>query len=137
MVVALVTSPAPPMTRSDTSTLTFTARSIGLGFGYSWGDGLLTLSDHSTRKFRVSNVKLGSLGLSILQARGTVHNLPIDDLDAFNGTYLAGEVGLALGGGASGLSMINEAGVVIRLRSVQSGLNLAFGVGGVTLRLVD
>jgi hypothetical protein len=127
----------PPFAPADPGSVSLTAKSVALGIGYSWGEGLLTLSDKSTYKFRVSNIKLGSIGFSTIHARGTVHNLAADNVADFNGTYLAGEAGLTLGGGASGISMVNEAGVVIRLRSLQSGVNLILGVGGVTIRLVD
>jgi len=37
---------------------------VALGIGYSWGSGLLTLGDKSTHKFLITNLKVGSLGVS-------------------------------------------------------------------------
>jgi hypothetical protein len=135
--VALNTTVDQTITSDAPGSLTFTGKSIALGIGYSWGDGLLALSNGSAYKFRVTNIKVGSIGMSSIHARGTVYNLATDKIADFAGTYVAGEAGLTLGGGASGVSMVNENGVVIQLQSFQSGLNFVLGVGGVTIRLVD
>ena len=53
------------------------------------------------------------------------------------GTYVAAEVGFALAGGMSGISMRNQNGVIIHLRSVAQGVQLQLGSNGFTIKNVQ
>jgi hypothetical protein len=120
--------------RCPPATLRLSGTTIAVGIGTGWGTGVLTYEDE-THKFRMSNVVLGALGLSRIEARGEIECLK--SVADFNGTYVAAEAGIAIGGGASALTMKNQNSVVITLTSTQAGLNFRLGVGGVTLEIIE
>ena len=53
----------------------------------------------------------------------------------FTGNYVTAEAGLVIGGGASGLTMKNQNGVVINLQSTQAGINFTLGPGGLSIKM--
>jgi hypothetical protein len=110
-----------------------TSRGFAVLFGVNWGDGVLTMPDGSTHKFSVENVKVLSVGGSVVDAEGEVYNLKqVRDLE---GNYSAAEAGFAIIGGLDGVTMKNEHGVVINLRATQLGLSLTLGGGSMAIKL--
>jgi hypothetical protein len=73
------------------------------------------------------------LGIAKASAVGEVYNLT--DLAKFEGNYVAGEAGFALAGGMGGISLRNQNGVVMHLRSVSQGAKLQLGPSGMTIKL--
>ena len=127
-LVATVTAQAPPAS----GTLSISTTSIAVGIGAKWGDGTLTMQGKRYR-FTVQGLEVGAVGVSKVQATGKVYHL--GKVADFEGTYVAAEGGAAVGAGAGVLTMRNQHGVVIDLQSVQRGVKLTAGVGGITIAL--
>jgi hypothetical protein len=106
--------------------------SIAAGVGVSWGDGKLTFKGKEYR-FKVDGLSVGAVGISKISAVGDVYNLnsPAD----LAGTYAAVGGGIALAGGVAGLTMKNQKGVLINLRSVQQGVELDLGPQGFVVKM--
>jgi len=106
--------------------------SIAAGIGVSWGDGTLRFKGKEYH-FSIDGLTLVDIGISKASAVGDVYNLT--DVANFEGTYVAGEAGFALAGGMGGMSLRNQNGVVMHLRSVSEGAKLQLGPSGLTLKL--
>ena len=64
---------------------------------------------------------------------GNVYNL--SNVSQFAGNYAALGAGIALAGGGAGLTMQNQAGVIINLNAVQQGVELNIGPQGFTITM--
>jgi len=120
-----VTAPPPPF-------VTMESRSIGAGVGISWGDGVISF-EGQRHAFSVAGMSLGDLGVAKLISEGAVSNL--ENLADFEGTYVAVGAGASAGVGASVISMRNQHGVVISLKSDVEGVQLALGPEGLRVTL--
>ena len=76
---------------------------------------------------------LVDIGISDASAVGDVYNLT--DVSKFEGNDVAGEAGFAIAGGMGGISLRNQNGIVIQLRSVSQGAKLQLGPSGMTIKL--
>ena len=124
MVQPVSAAPAP---RVELST-----RAIAAGIGLRWGRGSLWFRGEE-HAFSVMGVSVGDVGFSSMSAIGEVRNLnAVSDLA---GRYVALEVGAAAGVGASALTMRNEKGVVITLRSEVRGVRLTLAGEGLAIAL--
>ena len=112
--------------------VTIEAKQVAAGLGYSWGDGTLKF-EGKEYKFSVKGINVAAVGFSKIDAVGDVYNLKT--ASDINGKYVAVSAGLSLAKGVSGLSMRNDKGVVINLRSVQQGVQLNLGVDGFTIQM--
>lgn len=131
---ALLAMVAPSAAQEAPSgTVEITSTTAALGFGASRGDGVLTLPDGRKYKFSVENLKAAAVGVSVVEATGTVYNMK--QVQDFEGDYLEGEAGVTIGGGVGGMTMKNDKGVVINLQSTQIGINFSLGVGGMYIRV--
>jgi hypothetical protein len=133
----IVASDKPPTyEREDPRTLTATLRlkskSVALGAGVSWGDGMLTFQGRDY-PFSVSELSLVDLGVSSVSGTGKVYNLK--NLSDFSGNYVASQATFAVAGGSGELTMTNGKGVVIVLTSQESGTQLTAGPAGISLKL--
>jgi len=54
----------------------------------------------------------------------------LSNVSQFAGNYAAAGAGIALAGGAAGLTMQNQRGVIINLNAVQQGVQLNIGPQG-------
>ena len=106
--------------------------SIAAGIGVSWGDGQLNFKGHKYL-FSIDGLTLVDVGISKASAVGDVYDLK--DISQFEGTYVAGEAGFALAGGMGGMSLRNQNGVVMHVRSVTQGAKLQLGPSGLTIKL--
>ena len=120
-----VTAPPPPFVSVEST-------SIAAGIGMSWGEGILGF-EGQRHAFTLKGLSIGDLGFAKLVSEGAVSNLFA--LGDFEGHYVAVEAGAAVGVGASVLSMRNENGVVIRLKSDIEGVQLALGAEGLRITL--
>jgi hypothetical protein len=112
--------------------VTIEAKQVAAGVGYSWGDGVMKFEGKEYR-FTVQGLNVAAVGFSKIHAVGDVYNLKTAaDLA---GKYVAVSAGLSLAKGAAGLSMRNNKGVVINLRSAQQGVQLNLGVDGFSLTM--
>jgi hypothetical protein len=121
-----------PVTAPPPAFVTLETKSVAAGIGLSWGEGILSF-EGQRHAFSVLGVGVGDIGIAKLISEGAVSNL--DDLADFEGTYVAVEAGAAAGLGASVLSMRNENGVVIALKSNIEGIQLALGAEGIRVTL--
>ena len=121
--------PAPKVS----GTVEIESTSVAVGIGVEWGHGTLTMYDGSTHTFDVSGLSVLDLGISKVSAKGEVFNLvEAKDLE---GIFVAGEAGAALGGGGSVQAMKNGKGVVMQLRSTQTGVKLTLAPEGLQISL--
>jgi len=132
--VALLAMVAPSAAQDVASgTVEFTAWSVAAGFGGLRGDGTLTLADGKKFGISVENIKVGAVGATYVQGKGTVYNLK--QAQDMEGNFLEGEAGLVAIWGVSGMTMKNEQGVVINLMTTQWGANVTLGFGGMYIRV--
>ncbi len=108
------------------------SKSVAIGIGVSWGDGVLTFQgkDH---KFSVNGLSVVDLGVAKVSATGEVFNLK--KLSDFSGNYVAGEAGAAVGGGAGAITLKNQKGVVMRLTGTGTGVKFTLAGKGVDVKL--
>jgi ABC-type amino acid transport substrate-binding protein len=112
--------------------VTIEAKQLAAGLGYSWGDGVMKFQGKEYR-FAVQGLNVAAVGFAKIHAVGDVYNLKTAaDLA---GKYVAVSAGLSLAKGAAGLSMRNNKGVVINLRSAQQGVQLNLGVDGFDIKM--
>lgn len=130
-IIAFLVAPAAAAEQSGTVQISST--SVAAGIGVTWGNGELVLNDGSKHSFSVDGLSIVDVGIASVSAAGKIYNLK--KLEDFNGTYVAGQAGAALGGGASVTRMKNQNDVVIELSSTQSGVRLTLAPEGVTLKL--
>ena len=110
------------------------SKSVALGVGFEWGKGTISMYDGSTHEFKIGGISVVDIGVSKISLSGQVYRLK-DPAD-FEGNYVSGEAGGALGVGGSGVVMKNEKGVVMRLTSKQKGLKLTLAGKGLSVELV-
>jgi hypothetical protein len=123
--------PAPKVS----GTVKLESTSVALGIGVEWGHGTLTLHDGSTHKIQINGLSVLDLGVSEIKASGEVFNLvELSDLD---GTFFAGQAGIALGVGGSATAMKNSNGVVMQLKSTQEGVKLTLAPEGLSIKLAE
>jgi len=112
--------------------ITIEAKQLAAGVGYSWGDGVMKFQGKDYH-FTVKGLNVAAIGFSKINAVGDVYNLKTAaDLA---GKYVAVSAGLSLAKGVAGLSMRNNKGVVINLRSAQQGVQLNLGVDGFEIKM--
>jgi len=117
------------------ATLRVSGGSFALGIGVSWGSGTLTYKGKNY-PVKVKGLSVGKVGATSSSAYGEVFNMK--HLQDFNGHYDvggAGTRGVTLGAGKAGTIMSNQAGVIIRISSTQSGVAVNATGGGVDMQL--
>ena len=123
--------PAPKVS----GTVKLKSTSVAIGVGVEWGHGTLTLDDGTTHKIKINGLSVVDLGVSEIKATGEVFNLvELTDLD---GTFFAGQAGIAVGVGGSATAMKNSNGVVMQLKSTQEGVKLTLAPEGLSIKLVE
>lgn len=129
--LAVVVIPAPKVS----GTVEIESQSVALGIGVEWGHGTLTMYDGTTHPFKIDGLSVVDLGISKVNARGEVYHLVVpEDLE---GSYVAGEAGIALGSGGSDVVMKNDKGVVLRLTSKEDGVRLTLAPKGMQISKVQ
>src|SRR6266850_3552088 len=112
------TSSAPPpgtpmaVATADVGTVSIESKSIAVGIGVSWGDGVLQYRG-SSYAFSVDGLSVLDLGISKVTAAGNVANLK--KLEDFTGNYVQAGAGAVVGGGAGAAVLRNQNGVEIAL----------------------
>jgi hypothetical protein len=84
-------------------------------------------------RFIVQGLNVAAAGFAKIHAVGDVYNL--ENAADLAGKYVAVSAGLSLAKGVAGLSLRNNNGVVINLRSAQQGVQLNLGVDGFDLKM--
>ncbi len=121
-----------PAQGGTTGKVTIESKSIAVGVGVSWGDGVL---EYQGKKypFSVTGLSVVDLGVSRVTARGDVKNLK--KLEDFNGNYVAAGAGATVGGGAGAAAMKNQNGVEMTLTATSKGVKFTLAGGGVDVKL--
>jgi len=130
--LGLASSGALAKSAPPSATVKLTGKSVGVGVGFSWGDGVLTYKGKHY-SFSVDGLSVGDVGASSVTATGTVYHLK--KLEDFDGQYTAVSTGAAVGGGGGVGSMRNANGVVMNLKATTRGLALKAGVDGIKVSL--
>lgn len=127
MLFANLASAAPD------GSIDLTLYKAGFIIGGSGGSGTLTFKG---KQYPVSigGVSLGAtIGASKAELIGEVYNMkqPSD----IEGTYTAGQAGVAVAGGAKVAELKNSKGVVLKVKGKQVGLELALDLSGMQVSL--
>jgi hypothetical protein len=112
----------------------FSSLSFGLLLGYQQGQGTLSFQGRDY-PFRVSGLKVATVGISQVSAVGQVYRLR--EVADFAGTYAAVEGGLTLFQGGGNAMLRNERGVTLYLQNLQYGVDLTLGGGGLSITLTE
>ena len=132
-LVSLFAAASTAPAQSDTSgKVTLETKSIAIGVGVSWGDGIL---EYRGKKypFKVDGLSVMDLGISKVTAQGKVENLK--KLEDFNGNYVLAGAGAAVGGGGGVAALKNQNGVEMALTATGQGIRLSLAKGGVDVKL--
>jgi len=113
-------------------TVTVESKSVAVGIGVTWGDGILTYKGKKY-KFSVSGLSVVDVGVSKVTAKGKVYHLK--KLEDFSGNYTAASAGATVGGGVGGTAMKNQNGVVMKLTETSKGLQFTLAAEGVDVKL--
>ena len=124
-----------PAERLPAGLVTLQLKSVALGVGASWGDGVLNFQGKAY-PFSISGLSLADIGMSSFTGAGKVYDLrsPGD----LSGTYGAVESTFAIVGGNTAMSMKNQNGVtivVLKNDGQESGTQLSLGPGGMKINL--
>ena len=134
-LVALMLAAAPmalAQDRGPAATVAFSGSAVGVGIGYSWGNG--TLDFHGGNyPFAIDGISLVDVGAASFDGSGEVYNMT--NPQQLAGHYVAADVGGALAQGGSYIALQNENGVVIHLHTNQQGLRFTLAASGVSIRL--
>lgn len=114
------------------ATIYFHGGSAAFIAGVNWGGGTLHYKGKDI-PLKVSGLSVGAVGVKKFDASGNVYHLTkAADIE---GTYASIGAGATVGGGASGISMKNGAGVLIKATSTSAGADLHVGPSGMTIKL--
>ena len=108
------------------------SKSVAIGVGVSWGDGVLEFRGKKY-PFTVEGLSVVDLGVSKVSARGDVKNLK--KVEDFEGNYTAAGAGAAVGGGAGVAALKNQNGVEMNLTATAQGVKFALAGAGVSVKL--
>jgi hypothetical protein len=132
-LLALVACSIASPSQADTGQVRVVFTKGGFIVGVGGGQGVLYFRGHRY-PFTVSGASVGfTIGASTTQFTGHARNLhrPGD----IQGHYAVIGAGGALAGGAGGVALQNEKGVVLELAGGKVGLEVSAAVGGVTVVL--
>ena len=115
---------------APSGTVAITSKSIAIGVGISWGEGVLTFQGKKY-PFKMKGLSVVDLGISSLSVAGDVYGLK--KLEDFEGKYLSGKAGVAVGGGAEVTHMKNQNDVVMKVKATQQGVKLTLAPEGVSI----
>jgi lipid-binding SYLF domain-containing protein len=111
----------------------FTLYKAGFIVGGSGGNGTLKFKGKQY-PVNIGGVSLGAtIGVSKAELIGEVYNLK--DPSDIEGTYTAGQAGVAVAGGAKVAELKNSKGVVLKVKGKQVGLELALDLSGMEVSL--
>jgi hypothetical protein len=124
-----------PEDRVPSGLITLNFKSVALGVGASWGDGVLSYQGKSY-PVSISGLSVADVGISSFTGAGKVYDL--NSPRNIAGTYAAGQATFAIAGGATAMSMKNENGVtivILKNEGQQSGTQLSIGPAGMKINL--
>ncbi len=114
-------------------TITISQTQVALLISGTLGGGKLTYKG-KTYPFSIGGLGVGGIGISTMNATGTVYDLK--SITDFAGLYGQARTGWAAGKEGEGkMWMQNEAGVIIELKAKRDGVMLAMGADGVLIKM--
>jgi hypothetical protein len=100
--------------------------------GVNWGGGTLRYKGKNI-PLKVSGLTVGAVGVKKFDASGNVFHLrQVSDIE---GTYASAGAGVTVGGGAGGITLKNDNGVLIKATGTSAGADLKVGASGMTIKL--
>jgi hypothetical protein len=114
------------------ATFEYSGGSLAVGFGYSWGQGVLHFKGADYR-FTVNGLDIANIGASSVTASGKVYHLA--KIEEFPGNYVGVGAGVTVAGGAAIFGMRNQNGVLIDVLSTTQGLQFTFAGSGAAVTL--
>ena len=124
-----------PAERLPAGLVTLQLKSVALGVGASWGEGILNFQG-KTYPFSISGLSLADIGMSNFTGAGKVYDMKSPE--ELSGTYGAVQSTFAIAGGNTAMSMKNQNGVtivVLKNDGQESGTQLSLGPGGMKINL--
>jgi hypothetical protein len=120
----------------ETGTFTLTLYRASFIGSAAVSNGVLRHAGHS-RKFHMTGLGIGGVGLSKADATGTVYNL--QNVEDFAGTYVQARSGITIGGDALKRRtwMANDRGVKLDISWESKGLQLNLGADGMIVTWDD
>ena len=132
--LCLTVARADEAAKTPDATLRLSGGSVAAGVGISWGGGKLTYKGKEY-PVDVKGLSVGDVGVTKIEASGSVYNLK--SIDDFNGNYTAVGAGLTAAGGGSAVAMKNQNGVTVQLVSTTVGVKFALGGAGVDMKIKE
>ena len=132
MTVMVFASAALAAGDEPSGTVSISTRSVAVGIGFNWGEGVLTF-EGKEYPFKIKGLSVIDVGVSSISAKGNVYHL--SKVSDFPGTFTGVEAGVALGGGAGAQAMENQYGVVMALTSTKAGLKLKLAPEGIKVQM--
>jgi hypothetical protein len=121
-----------------TATLTLTGWKVAFIGSAGRSKGELTYQGR-TRKFTMTGLGIGGIGISTSEATGVVYNMK--SMDDFTGSYTSARSGVTLGDDEfikdRMLWLQNEKGVKIKLTTKKEGMELNLGADGTVVKWDD
>ena len=130
--VVFFTSSAMASDAKPSGTVSIESKSVALGIGVQWGDGVLKY-EGKEYTFKVNGLSVVDIGVSTISAAGEVYHL--GKIEDFEGTFKSAEAGIAVGGGAGAVAMKNQNGVVMKLTSTKAGIKLKLAPEGIKIQM--
>jgi hypothetical protein len=135
VVVALVLTGGFAWAAEDTTgKVTIETMSAGVGFGVTWGDGVLEYHGEKY-PFTVTSFDVGDIGVAKVIANGIVFNLK--SVEDFSGMFAAVVASGTFGGGAGSGAMYNNNKVSMVWTGTNQGLNVTLAHSGVNVELTQ
>lgn len=113
------------------ATLRFSGTAVAFGVTVTWGEGTLHFRGRDY-PFKAQGIGVAGIGESSFKATGEIYRLT--KVEDFDGSYVAASAAAALAEGGLVTTMQNEHGVVMRMKSTSSGVELKAGVEGITFK---
>ena len=132
LMVGFALAVAPVLAAEPSATISIEVKAVEVGLGASWGQGVVTYGPR-TYAFKVRGLKVLGVGITKLDAQGSVYNLKA--IDYLEGTYRKAQMAEVtfIKKEDMGLVVKNEKGVVLNLKAVQKGLELDLVSEGLTV----
>jgi len=129
---SISSGPAEQKELIESGTVEIKAQQVRLIVGGAKGTGVLHFNGKDY-KFKMSGASVGGVGVTKVDAVGTVYNLK--DIKDFPGIYSGMGMGATAVEGAGASSWENK-GVVVKMKSKTEGLALNLGINSVKIELV-
>jgi hypothetical protein len=124
-----------PENKLPAGMVTINLKSVALGVGASWGEGVLTYQGKDY-PFSISGLSLVDIGISNFAGAGKVYDLRSPG--SLAGTYGATQASFAIAGGGTAMSMKNENGVsivILQNQGNESGTQFSLGPSGMKITM--